>query len=131
MTWEKVVANILGFIALNIVLISASCKEKKHVLKIFGDQLEPQREMIFNHDLASAIFSILNNMNIRHNNVYEGDRNYRPYVASLSESELETWYDRLYQMMLAAFAGLDAEHDLEIYKANKNMIGMMTEFKNP
>ena len=98
-------------------------REKKYVLKLLGDQLEPQRDSIDNRDLESAIFSILNNMNIRHNNVCKGDKNYRPFVGGLSAQKLEAWYDRLYRMMLAAFAGLDTKNDLEVYKDSKDVIG--------
>ena len=48
-----------------------------------------------------------NNMNIRHNNCAEGDKNYKKVVAKMSQDELESWYDETYQLCLLAFLELD------------------------
>ena len=48
-----------------------------------------------------------NNMNIRHNNSTEGDKNYREVVAKMTQDELENWYDETYQLCLLAFLELD------------------------
>lgn len=50
---------------------------------------------------------MFNNMNIRHNNCTEGDKNYREVVAKMSQDELEKWYDETYQLCLLAFLELD------------------------
>lgn len=97
--------------------------EKKHVLKLLGDQLEPRRGDLHDMELSGAIFAMLNQMNIRHNNTTEGDKNYRMFVAGLSKEELEVWYDRLYDMMLAAFSRLDAQPALVEYSFHKDEIG--------
>lgn len=44
-------------------------------------------------------------MNIRHNNK-EG-KNASEYVANLTDEELESWYDKTYQMMLLSILELD------------------------
>ena len=99
-------------------------EKKREALSSLGHQLESRREMIHDKTLESAIFSILNNMNIRHNNVDPNDANkYREFVARLGPRELEKWYDRLYQMMVAAFARLDTAEDVAVYEANKRLIG--------
>ena len=36
---------------------------------------------------------------------------------------IEKWYDHLYQMMVAAFARLDAAEDIAAYETNKTLIG--------
>ena len=97
--------------------------EKKHVLKLLGDQLEPHRAELHDIELSGAIFAMLNKMNIRHNNMTVGDKNYRAFVAGLSENELEVWYDRLYDMMLAAFSKLNAQLALAEYNRHKDEIG--------
>ena len=53
-------------------------------------------------------FFMLNNMNVRHNNRSKKDvGKYREYIAKMTKTRLEKWYDELYQMMLLAFLTLD------------------------
>lgn len=82
---------------------------KKETLRILADQLEPRRADLtaMNKELASNVFFMFNNMNIRHNNCTEGDKNYREVVAKMSQDELEKWYDETYQLCLLAFLELD------------------------
>lgn len=82
---------------------------KKEMLRILADQLEPRRADLtaINKELASNVFFMFNNMNIRHNNCTEGDKNYREVVAKMSQDELEKWYDETYQLCLLAFLELD------------------------
>ena len=49
------------------------------------------------------IFYCFNNLNMRHRNTAEGDKQYKKYVAKMSNKELENWYDEIYQMCLLAF----------------------------
>ena len=56
MTPQKIVANILGFIALSIVLISAGCKQKKHVLFF---NIIAQIIMIISNVFAGLYFAIV------------------------------------------------------------------------
>ncbi len=100
--------------------------KKREVLLALGEQLEPRRNQIANSQLSGAIFNILNNMNIRHNNVAKGSVQYRPYVASLKSNELEIWYDRLYQMMLAAFSWIDSIDCCRKYEEFKDKIGAVS-----
>lgn len=82
---------------------------KKETLRILADQLEPRRADLtaINKEQASNVFFMFNNMNIRHNNCTEGDKNYREVVAKMSQDELEKWYDETYQLCLLAFLELD------------------------
>ena len=82
---------------------------KKETLRILADQLEPRRADLtaINKELASNVFFMFNNMNIRHNNCTEGDKNYKKVVAKMSQDELESWYDETYQLCLLAFLELD------------------------
>lgn len=83
---------------------------KKGILLSIGSELEPRRKEIQSIDsqLADDIFFMLNNINIRHNNRSKKDKSkYKEYVAKMTKSKLEKWYDELYQMMLLAFLLLD------------------------
>lgn len=64
---------------------------KKETVRILADQLEPKRADLtaINKELASNVFFMFNNMNIRHNNSTEGDKNYREVVAKMTQDELE------------------------------------------
>ncbi len=82
---------------------------KKKILLSMGAELEPERKKLQTIDkqLADDIFFMLNNLNLRHNNRSKKDKNYREYVAKMTKTRLEKWYDELYQMMLVAFLLLD------------------------
>ena len=84
-------------------LLKGDIAEKQRVLKILADKFEPMRGELkkVNKDLESNTGYLLNKMNIRHNNV-EG-KNAIEYVKSLSNEELEEWYDETYQMLLLCF----------------------------
>lgn len=82
---------------------------KKAILLKLANELEPKRAEIeaISKQLASDIFFMLNNMNVRHNNRSKKDKNYKEYVAKMRRDRLEKWYDELYQMMLLAILLLD------------------------
>lgn len=82
---------------------------KRETLRILADQLEPKRAELttINRELESNVFFMFNNMNIRHNNCTEGDKNYKEVVAKMTQDELESWYDETYQLCLLAFLELD------------------------
>lgn len=103
--------------------MTGNIEKKRDVLRALGLQLESKRSDIRDGALENAIFAILNNMNIRHNNVDPKDpAKYHAFVATMSPKDLEGWYDRLYEMMLAAFAKLDAAQGIALYEANKKAI---------
>lgn len=83
---------------------------KKAILLTMGAEIEPRRDELekLNKQLASDIFFMLNNMNVRHNNCNESDTaKYQKLVAEMDKKQLEGWYDELYQMLLLAFLLLD------------------------
>ena len=83
---------------------------KRETLRILADQLEPKRAELatINKELASNVFFMFNNMNIRHNNRTKGNKNnYKEVIAEMSQDELENWYDETYQLCLLAFLELD------------------------
>ena len=93
----------------NHYMLKGDLKAKKDILLALGADLEPKRRQIqtIDKDLEDGIFYILNNLNLRHNNKTEGDRNYKQAVAEMDTATLENWYDELYQMMLLAYLQLD------------------------
>lgn len=98
---------------------------KKGILLSLGAELEPKRKELqaLNKQLAEDIFFMLNNINIRHNNRSKKDMNkYKEYVAKMSKSRLEKWYDELYQMILLAFLILDNVGRAESVKELKNKV---------
>lgn len=80
-------------------------EEKRQILLSLGNYIEP---MLKSHVLKNAGYGkiesdigfLLNNMNIRHNNL-EGTKR-KEYTASLTKDELEEWYDKTYNTILAA-----------------------------
>lgn len=83
---------------------------KKSILLRLGSELEAKRKDLekIDNKLTDDIFFLLNKLNIRHNNTSkEHVRNFVECVANMESSELEEWYDELYQMILLAFLLLD------------------------
>ena len=93
----------------NHYMLKGNLQAKKEILLALGTDLEPKREQIKAIDakLEDGIFYVLNNLNLRHNNKTEGDKNYKQAVADMDSNTLEHWYDELYQMMLLAYLQLD------------------------
>lgn len=89
--------------------LKGDIKEKAKILSYLANGFEAQRGMInrINFDLANDIACLLNNLNIRHNNVDQSVRSYHSTVADMSSTELESWYDELYQMLLLARLEID------------------------
>lgn len=86
-----------------------------------GAELEPKRNVLkgINQSLERNIFFMLNNLNLRHNNCAERDKNYKKAVASMTPMDLEHWYDELYQMILLANLELENSkrlHDIDSLK---------------
>lgn len=104
--------------------LKGDIKTKKHILTIMGSELEPKRKQLksINGDLEDVIFFILNNANIRHNNISEIDKNYRKFIANMSDVELEELYDELYEMMLLANLELENTERMPKMKQLKKYI---------
>lgn len=107
----EIVENDLSYKVLryNHYMLKGDLQAKKDILLALGADLEPKREQIkaLDKSLEDGIFCILNNLNVRHNNMTEGDKHYRQVVAEMDSATLENWYDELYQMMLLAYLQLD------------------------
>lgn len=88
-----------------------------------GNDIEPKRQEISDIDkqLASDIFFMLNNLNIRHNNKKKGDAHYKEAVVKMRKDKLEQWYDELYQMILLAYLLLDNKQRTKEVKELKKL----------
>ena len=100
----------LDIIRYNHRSLQGKIELKKTILLSLGAELEPKRKelQVLNKQLSEDIFYMLNSINIRHNNRSKKDKGkYKEYVAKMSKTRLEKWYDELYQMILLAFLLLD------------------------
>ncbi|MDE6244216.1 MAG: hypothetical protein K2M50_01000 [Treponemataceae bacterium] len=100
----------LDIIKYNHHTLKENIELKKKILLAMGADLEPKRKQLktINSTLEDNIFRMLNEFNLRHNNVNPQDnKNYRADIAALSSQQMEEWYDELYQMILLAYLTLD------------------------
>lgn len=115
----------LDIIRYNHRSLQGEIELKKKILISLGSELEPKRKELqtLNKQLSEDIFFMLNNINIRHNNRSKKDMGkYKEYVAKMSKTRLEKWYDELYQMMLLAFLLLDNVDRMENIKELKGKV---------
>lgn len=82
---------------------------KKAILLLLADKIESKRTELrnINKTMETNIFLLFNYMNIRHDNCSRESPKYIEYVANMSKTELEQWYDEIYQLSLLAFLELD------------------------
>ena len=100
----------LDIIKYNHHTLKGNIELKKKILLAMGADLEPKRKQLktINSTLEDNIFRMLNEFNLRHNNVNPQDnKNYHADIAALSSQQMEEWYDELYQMILLAYLNLD------------------------
>ena len=97
---------------------------KQATLKLLADQLESKRGELkgLNKSLEDDIFYLVNNLNIRHNNIEVSSPKYKKGVADMSKEEFEKWYDEIYEMCLYAFMTLDQADRNAKVKQLKNII---------
>jgi len=107
----------------NHYLLKGDIEKKKAILLALGNDIEPKRQEISDIDkqLASDIFFMLNNLNIRHNNKKKGDAHYKEAVEKMRKNKLEQWYDELYQMILLAYLLLDNKQRAKEVKELKKL----------
>ena len=74
---------------------------------------ERLRQKLSKH-IEKTYGSFSNNFDIRHNNITQGDSNYNPTIAALSDDEIIKWYDYIYSFMLNIYINLDSIKDVNI-----------------
>lgn len=91
-------------------------ERKRAILKLLADQLEDKKNDLkdVNKQLASDLFYMFNNLNIRHNN---SDK-----IKDINQSTLEEWYDYTYDLCLLAFMTLEnKDHKQRILEIKKEL----------
>lgn len=82
---------------------------KRAMLVRLAGELETSRRVVEGKDrsLASDLFFLLNNLDIRHSNSVPGSAGYRRAMAEMDPGEFEEWYDLVHRMCCEAFLLLD------------------------
>lgn len=82
--------------------------KKTIILKLVGE-LEPMRGQVksVSGKLADDLFYLVNNANMRHNNFTLGSKKYSKVFSGMGKDELESWYDRIYELCITAFPLLE------------------------
>ena len=119
---EELAYSIISY---NHFLLKGNIDEKRKILSKLANEIEPRRKELekINYKLTDNVFFLLNNLNIRHNNRSIGDKNYKEYIAKMSKSKLEEWYDETYQEILLANLLLDDEkRKIKIEELRKEIV---------
>ena len=98
--------------------------KKRDTLKLLADKLEADRKELksINGSISTDLFFLLNNINIRHNNIDPASSSYKKSVAEMPNEELEKWYDKTYDLCLYAFMTLDqADRKTEIKELKERL----------
>ncbi len=99
----------LKVIRYNHYLLKGDIQAKKDIILELAYKLEPERKQLdkLDNKLSSNLFYMLNNLNLRHNNIDKASKSYKATIAEMREDILEYWYDETYQLELLAFLLLD------------------------
>lgn len=89
--------------------LKGNIEAKREILVKLADVLEAYDKKLsgINQTFKSDLFQLINSCNIRHNNKDKFSREYKKYIAEMSDTELEHTYDKIYQMCLLAFMQLE------------------------
>ena len=112
-------------IAYNHHSMRGNIESKKAILLQLSNLLESKRKHLHsvNSALEDLIFYSFNNLNLRHNNVDETNKSkYKKFIAEMSQSNLENYYDELYQMCLLAFLEIEQIERTKIFNELKSKI---------
>lgn len=93
----------------NHYLLRGDLVKKREILRTLAHKYDAKKPVFkeINKALADKISFLLNNMNIRHNNQDPTSPDFIKYVAELTETSLEHWYDETYQTLLFALLAVD------------------------
>ena len=98
---------------------------KREILLSLGRTLEQKRKILkeMNNKFDDYLFYLLNNMNIRHNNIDKDDmKKYKKYLEEMGEKKLEEEYDEIYRMCLLAIMLLEQkDRNIKIEELKKKM----------
>jgi hypothetical protein len=93
----------------NHYLLKGDINTKKDIILALAGDIEPKEKelKIIDETIKNNLFFLLNNLNLRHNNIEPEDKNYKAIVANMTQTELESWYDETYQLILLSKLLLD------------------------
>lgn len=100
--------------------LKGEVETKKAIILKLAEKIEPLRKKFKGTSynmVMEELQMILNNLNLRHNNL-EGT-NKKEYIVNMSKEELEKWYDKTYDMILCVLTlndYLDIKNDIEDLK---------------
>ena len=102
-------STALDIIRYNHYSLKGQLKEKQQILKLLSDVYESRKLELSKIDntFKKNIDFLINNLNIRHNNIDKTSKEYHEFIAKMTDDELESWYDETYQMLLLAFLRMD------------------------
>ena len=97
-------------------ILKGKIKAKREILNLLANEIEgmkPQFKGTTYSNLMEDVQFMLNNLNIRHNNL--SGKNKKEYVVNLSRGKLEKLYDQTFDMILGIYV-------IDMYLKNKNEI---------
>lgn len=103
----------IAILRYNSERLKGNVEEKKSLLLRIAQDFDGSKKNDLNKcdsNLKSNIFFILNEFNLRHNNIDPQDpKHYHGDVAAMTPEEIEKWYDDLYRLFLFAYQSLENE----------------------
>ena len=93
----------------NHFLLRGDLIKKRTILLALSDKYDAIKSKLksCNSALDERIAFLLNNLNIRHNNKDPQSKDYKPFVAAMTDTDLENWYDETYQTLLFTLLTVD------------------------
>ncbi len=93
----------------NHYLLRGDLAKKREILLALAHKLEAVRPQLkqINRSLEDNASYLLNTINIRHNNKDDTSKYYNAFVATMSDADLEHWYDETYQTLLFALLAVE------------------------
>lgn len=114
--YEDISENIIEY---RRFAIQGNIERKKEILATLSKKIEAIESKLKNNEysyIINEVTSLLNNLDIRHNNI-EG-KNANEIVAEMTTEKLEEWYDKTYDTILLA---LMVNHYLDYKSDIKNL----------
>lgn len=103
--------------------LKGDIETKKAIILKLADKIEPLKIKFKGNNynsLMDDVQMLLNNLNLRHNNL--NGKNKKEIIVKMSDEELEIWYDRVYDMILAVLQIDDyLDNSNEIEKLKKKL----------
>lgn len=82
--------------------LKGDIETKKSIILKLADKIEPLREKFKGSNynpIMQDVQMLLNNLNLRHNNLQ--GKNRKEFIVNMSKEELEMWYDKIFDMILS------------------------------